>query len=97
MNIKDKVIGSWCGMAIGDAMGLSAKSMKPETVKQLFGSMNSFKDVSPFIDKGVKRFKMKGLYGIQTQSSLFWQEDFIFNTDLVFPSALFAESLILIL
>jgi len=70
MNIKDKVIGSWCGMAIGDAMGLSAKSMKPETVKQLFGAMNSFKDVSPFIDKGVKRFKMKGLYGIQTQSSL---------------------------
>ena len=70
MDIKDKVIGSLCGMALGDAMGLSAKSMKPETIQQLFGSMNSFKDVRPFIGKGVKRFKMQGLYGIQTQGSL---------------------------
>ena len=70
MDIKDKVIGSWCGMALGDAMGLSAKSMKPETIQQLFGSMNSFKDVRPFIGKGIKRFKMQGLYGIQTQGSL---------------------------
>ena len=57
-------------MAVGDAMGLSAKSMKPETIQQLFGSMNSFKDVRPFIGKGIKRFKMQGLYGIQTQGSL---------------------------
>ena len=70
MDIKEKVVGSWCGMAVGDAMGLSAKSMKPETVQQLFGPMNSFKDVRPFIGKGIKRFKMKGLYGIQTQGSL---------------------------
>lgn len=70
MDIKDKVVGSWCGMAVGDAMGLSAKSIKPETIQQLFGSMNSFKDVRPFIGKGIKRFKMQGLYGIQTQGSL---------------------------
>ena len=57
-------------MALGDAMGLSAKSMKPETIQQLFGSMNGFKDVRPFIGKGIKRFKMQGLYGIQTQGSL---------------------------
>ena len=57
-------------MALGNAMGLSAKSLKPETVQQLFGSMDGFKDVSPFIGKGVKQFKMKGLYGHQTQSAL---------------------------
>ena len=49
---------------------LSAKSMKPETVRQLFGSMDGFKDVRPFIGKGIKRFKMQGLYGGQTQSAL---------------------------
>ena len=49
-------------MALGDAMGLSAKCMKPETIQQLFGSMNSFKDVRPFIGKGIKRLKMQGLY-----------------------------------
>ena len=57
-------------MAVGDAMGLPAKSMKPETVRQLFGSMDDFKDVRPFIGKGVKQFKMEGLYGGQTQSAL---------------------------
>ena len=69
-SLKDKVVGSWYGMAVGDAMGLSAKSMKPETVRQLFGSMDGFKDVGPFIGKGIKRFKMQGLYGGQTQSAL---------------------------
>ena len=68
--LKDKVVGSYYGMALGNAMGLSAKSLKPETVQQLFGSMDNFKDVSPFIGKGVKQFKMKGLYGHQTQSAL---------------------------
>jgi ADP-ribosylglycohydrolase len=69
-NLKNKIIGSYYGMALGNAMGLSAKSLKPETIRQLFGSMNDFKDVSPFIGKGVKQFKMKGLYGYQAQSAL---------------------------
>ena len=68
--LEDRVVGSYYGMALGNAMGLSAKSLKPETVRQLFGSMDDFKDVSPFIGKGVKKFKMKGLYGCQTQSAL---------------------------
>ena len=79
MDIKDKVVGSWCGMALGDAMGLSAKSLKPETIQQLFGSMNSFKDVRPFIGKGIKRFKMQGLYGIQTQGSLVISDSLLQN------------------
>ena len=57
-------------MAVGDAMGLAAKSIKPETVRQLFGSMDSYKDVRPFIGKGIKQFKMEGLYGGLTQSAL---------------------------
>ena len=56
VTLKDKVVGSYYGMALGNAMGLSAKSLKPETVQQLFGSMDNFKDVSPFIGKGVKQF-----------------------------------------
>ncbi|SVC93111.1 uncharacterized protein METZ01_LOCUS345965, partial [marine metagenome] len=77
--LKDKVIGSWYGMAVGDAMGLSAKSMKPETVRQLFGSMDGFKDVRPFIGKGIKRFKMQGLYGRQTQSALAIADGLLIN------------------
>jgi ADP-ribosylglycohydrolase len=68
--LKDKVIGSYYGMALGNAMGLSSKSLKPETIRQLFSSMDDFKDVSPFIGKGIKKFKMKGLYGYQAQSAL---------------------------
>ena len=57
-------------MAVGDAMGLAAKSIKPETVRQLFGAMDGFKDVRPFIGKGIKRFTMQGLYGGLTQNAL---------------------------
>ena len=70
ITLKDKVVGSYYGMAVGNAMGLSVKSLKPETILQLFGSINEFKDVSSFIGKGIKHFKMRGLYGCQTQSAL---------------------------
>ncbi|KMP12698.1 hypothetical protein UR09_00460 [Candidatus Nitromaritima sp. SCGC AAA799-A02] len=68
--LKEKVVGSWYGMAVGDAMGLAVRGLKPETVRQLFGAMDGFKDVRPFLGKGIKRFSMQGLYGIQTQSAL---------------------------
>jgi ADP-ribosylglycohydrolase len=67
---QDKILGSWFGMATGDAMGMAVKGLKPETVKQCFGSMDDFKDVRKFIGKGVKRYRMKGLYGAQTQRAL---------------------------
>jgi ADP-ribosylglycohydrolase len=70
ITLKDKVVGSYYGMAVGNAMGLSVKSLKPETISQLFGSIDEFKDVSPLIGKGIKHFKMRGLYGCQTQSAL---------------------------
>lgn len=69
-SLKDKVVGSWYGMAVGDAMGLAARGIKPETVRQLFGAMDGFKDVRLFMDKGIKRFTMQGLYGGQTQNAL---------------------------
>jgi ADP-ribosylglycohydrolase len=67
---QDKILGSWFGMAVGDALGMAVKGLKPETVKQCFGSMNDFKDVRQFIGKGVKRYRMQGLYGVQTQRAL---------------------------
>ena len=70
ITLKDKVVGSYYGMAVGNAMGMSVKSLKPKTILQLFGSINEFKDVSSFIGKGIKHFKMRGLYGCQTQSAL---------------------------
>ena len=67
---QDKILGSWFGMAVGDALGMAVKGLKPETVKQCFGSMDDFKDVRQFIGKGVKRYRMQGLYGVQTQRAL---------------------------
>ncbi len=83
--LKDKVTGSYYGMALGNAMGLSAKSLKPETIRQLFNSMDDFKDVSPFIGRGVKKFKMKGLYGYQTQSALVIGDSLLKNKKKVDP------------
>ena len=36
-SIQDKIQGCWFGMAVGDAMGMAVKGLKPETVKQCFG------------------------------------------------------------
>ena len=69
-SLQDYILGSWFGMAIGDAMGMAVKGLKPETVKQCFGSMVDFKDVRNYIGSGVKRYRMKGLYGTQTQRAL---------------------------
>lgn len=69
-NLKDKVAGSWFGMAVGDAMGSAVRGLKPETIAQCFRQMDGFKDVRPFIGKGVKHYKMQGLYGAQTQNAL---------------------------
>lgn len=57
-------------MAVGDAMGIAVKGLKPETIKQCFGSMDGYKDVREFIGKGVRRYHMKGLYGAPTQGAL---------------------------
>lgn len=67
---RDKVIGSWFGMAVGDAMGRSAKGLKPAAIRQVFGAMDGFKDVRPIMGKGIKNYRMQGLYGAPTQCAL---------------------------
>ena len=67
---QDKIIGSWFGMAIGDAMGRSAKGLKPAAIRQIFGAMDDFKDVRTILGKGIKTYRMKGLYGAPTQCAL---------------------------
>ncbi len=69
-DLKDKIIGSWMGMAIGDALGQSVKGLKPETVKQYFKQVDRYHDVRPYIGKGIKQYRMAGLYGVQTQRAL---------------------------
>ena len=67
---RDKVIGSWFGMAVGDAMGRSAKGLKPAAIRQIFGTLDDFKDVRPIMGKGIKNYRMQGLYGAPTQCAL---------------------------
>jgi ADP-ribosyl-[dinitrogen reductase] hydrolase len=67
---RDKVVGSWFGMAVGDAMGRAAKGLKPSAIRQIFGAMDDFKDVRPILGKGIKNYRMKGLYGAPTQCAL---------------------------
>ncbi|MFQ5671840.1 MAG: ADP-ribosylglycohydrolase family protein [Nitrospinales bacterium] len=67
---QDKVLGSWFGMAVGDAMGSTARGLKPATIAQCFRVMDGYKDVRPFLGRGVRHYRMQGLYGWQTQMAL---------------------------
>lgn len=69
-DLQNKILGSWVGMAIGDALGQSVKGLKPETVKQYFKQVDTYHDVRPYIGKGIKQYRMAGLYGVQTQRAL---------------------------
>jgi len=69
-NFRDKVAGSWFGMAVGDAMGTGVRGLKPQTIAQCFKRDVGYKDVRPFIGKGVKGYRTQGLYGSLTQSAL---------------------------
>jgi ADP-ribosylglycohydrolase len=69
-DLQDKILGSWFGMAVGDALGQSVKGLKPETVKHYFKQVDKYHDVRPFIGKGIKQYRMAGLYGVQTQRAL---------------------------
>lgn len=71
-------------MAVGDAMGAAARGLKPATIAQCFGQMDNFKGVRRFIGKGVKQYKMRGLYGSQTQIALAVCDSLLKNKNLVF-------------
>ena len=66
----DKVMGCFLGMAVGDAMGRSVNGLKPEAISQIFGSIEDYQDVKNLVGKGIKRYRMKGLYGAPTQCAL---------------------------
>jgi ADP-ribosylglycohydrolase len=70
MDFRDKVVGCFFGMAVGDAIGTSVRGMKREAIAQCFKRMDDFKDVRPFLGKGIKQYRMQGLYGSLMQSAL---------------------------
>jgi ADP-ribosylglycohydrolase len=67
---SDKILGCWFGLAVGEAMGTAARGCKAGAVSQMFGPMDDYKDVAPYVGKGVKRYRMKGLYGAISQCAL---------------------------
>jgi ADP-ribosyl-[dinitrogen reductase] hydrolase len=57
-------------MAVGDAMGRATNGLKPAAIRQIFGAMDDFQDVRSILGKGIKNYRMKGLYGVPTQCAL---------------------------
>ena len=71
MNISpEKVMGCFLGMAIGDAMGRAVNGLKPEAIRQIFGTIEDYKDIRNIVGKGIKHYRMQGLYGAPTQCAL---------------------------
>ena len=40
----EEVMGCFLGMAVGDAMGRAVKGLKPEAIRQIFGTIADYKD-----------------------------------------------------
>lgn len=55
---------------MGGAMGRAVNGLKPEAIKQIFGTIEDYKDVRNVIGKGIKYYRMQGLYGTPTQCAL---------------------------
>ena len=68
--IQEKVTGCLTGMAIGDAMGRGVNGLKPEAIRQIFGVIDDYKDVRKAVGKGIKDYRMQGLYGAPVQCAL---------------------------
>ncbi len=66
----EKVTGCLTGMTIGDAMGRGVNGLKPEAIKQIFGIIDGYKEVRNVVGKGIKNYRMKGLYGAPVQCAL---------------------------
>ena len=66
----EQVMGCILGMAVGDAMGRAVKGLKPEAIRQIFGTIEDYKDVRNIIGKGTRNYRMQGLYGAPTQCAL---------------------------
>ncbi|MDG1929434.1 MAG: ADP-ribosylglycohydrolase family protein [Nitrospinaceae bacterium] len=66
----EEVMGCFLGMAVGDAMGRAVKGLKPEAIRQIFGTIEDYKDVRNIIGKGTRNYRIQGLYGAPTQCAL---------------------------
>ena len=66
----EKVTGCLMGMAIGDAMGRGVNGLKPEALRQIFGVIDDYKDVRNAVGKGIRNYRMQGLYGAPAQCAL---------------------------
>ena len=66
----EKVTGCLLGMAIGDAMGRGVNGLKSEAIQQVFGVVDDYKDVRKIVGKGIKNYRMRGLYGAPFQCAL---------------------------
>ena len=78
-NFQDKVLGCFFGMAVGDAMGTGVRGLKREAITQCFKRMDEYKDVRPFLGKGIKQYRMQGLYSSLTQSALVVSDSLLKN------------------
>tara|TARA_B100000686_G_scaffold141197_1_gene148734 strand:+ start:2259 stop:3572 length:1314 start_codon:yes stop_codon:yes gene_type:complete len=65
-----KVTGCLTGMTIGDAMGRGVNGLKPEAIRQIFGVIDDYKEVHNVVGKGIKNYRMQGLYGAPVQCAL---------------------------
>ena len=66
----DKACGLFLGLAIGDALGAPVEGLKPGHIKTLFKILDDYVDASTFFKKGIKSFRLKGLYTDDTQQML---------------------------
>ncbi len=78
-DLQDKTLGCWMGMAVGDAMGSAVRGLKQETVHQYFRRVDGYVDGGAFVGKGIKLYRMPGLYGCQTQRALALSEVLLKN------------------
>lgn len=77
-------------MAVGDAMGLAVRGLKPESIAQYFKQADGYKDMRPYIGRGINQYRMQGLYGSQFQRNLIVCDSLLKNkrTDLDAVSSL---------
>jgi len=66
----DKCCATIIGGAIGDALGAPVEGMKQGHIKSLFKTLRDYVDTADYIGKGLRSFRLKGLYTDDTQQVL---------------------------
>lgn len=69
--------GLFLGMAIGDAMGAPAQSLKPGRITQVFGKILDYIDPDKAFEPASSHWRMKGLYSLPTQQALVVAESLV--------------------